>query len=193
MRKLDRRIRRTRRLLGEALISLALEFDYDEISIRRLTQRADVGYATFYRHFKSKDELFIDTLISKWNEFKQSLEPGMTGQEEAVALFRFIDREREAHLAGLSIPRDHPVIKAVHESIAQDLAARYQAPTGCVIPFNLTVTHLLNAGYDVIRWYLEDENAYTPEQMAVIYNQLILETTQDVAIEPRRSLSLEDA
>ena len=145
MRKSDRRIRRTRRLLGEALIRLALEYDYDEISIRSLTQRADVGYATFYRHFKSKDELFIATLISKWNEFKQSLEPGMTGQEEAVALFRYIDRERDAHLAGLSLPRDHPVIKAVHEAIAEDLADLYQAPSDCVIPFSLTVTHLINA------------------------------------------------
>ena len=92
MRKSDRRIRRTRRLLGEALIRLALEYDYDEISIRRLTQRADVGYATFYRHFKSKDELFIATLISKWNEFKQSLEPGMSRKEEAIALFRYIEK-----------------------------------------------------------------------------------------------------
>ena len=171
---------------------MALECNYDDLSIRNITQRADVGYATFYRHFKSKDGLFIQTLLSKWNEFKGSLEPNMTVQEEAIALFRYIDRERDAHLASLSLPRDHPVIKAVHASIAQDLAERYQAPRDCVIPFNLTLAHLLNAAYDVVRWYLEDENSYTPEEMAVIYNELVLKTTQDVAIEPRISLPVEN-
>jgi len=57
MRKEDRRVRRTRELLHKALISLALEKNYDSITVQEVLDRADVGRSTFYTHFQSMDEL----------------------------------------------------------------------------------------------------------------------------------------
>jgi AcrR family transcriptional regulator len=45
--KTDPRVRRTRRLLREALVSLILEKDYASISIKDITDRAEVAYITF--------------------------------------------------------------------------------------------------------------------------------------------------
>ncbi|NCF69861.1 MAG: TetR/AcrR family transcriptional regulator, partial [Chloroflexi bacterium] len=45
----DRRIRRTRRLLEAALLDLVDEQPYPSITIRDITDRADIGYATFFR------------------------------------------------------------------------------------------------------------------------------------------------
>ena len=46
----DRRVRRTQNLLAKALIALTLEKGYEAVTIRDITQRADVAYATFFRH-----------------------------------------------------------------------------------------------------------------------------------------------
>src|SRR5205809_797707 len=48
----DRRVRRTQQLLAEALIALTLEKGYEAVTIRDITKRADVGYATFFRHYR---------------------------------------------------------------------------------------------------------------------------------------------
>jgi hypothetical protein len=56
MGKVDRRIRRTQKALHDALISLVFEKNYDSITVQEILDRADVGRATFYAHFESKDE-----------------------------------------------------------------------------------------------------------------------------------------
>ena len=62
----DRRVRRTRHALENALISLILEKGYDAVTIEEITDRADLGRTTFYLHFRDKEELLmnaIDTMI----------------------------------------------------------------------------------------------------------------------------------
>lgn len=58
-RRTDRRIQRTKRRLHEALLGLIDKKRYAAISIREITQAADVGRSTFYSHFKSKEELLF--------------------------------------------------------------------------------------------------------------------------------------
>src|SRR5437667_12756071 len=58
----DRRVRRTQHLLARALIALTLEKGYEAVTIRDITECADIGYATFFRHYRDKDELLEDVL-----------------------------------------------------------------------------------------------------------------------------------
>ncbi len=78
----DRRVRRTKRRLKDALLQLINERDYDTITIEDLTERADVGRSTFYSHFTSKDDL----LFSGFDHWLLSLTEGPTepksGDEE---------------------------------------------------------------------------------------------------------------
>jgi AcrR family transcriptional regulator len=52
----DRRVRRTKKLLREALVSLILERGWDEVTVQDVCARADVGRSTFYVHFADKEE-----------------------------------------------------------------------------------------------------------------------------------------
>ena len=61
-RRMDRRVQRTRKLLREALMELILEEGYDAISIQDITDKANLGRATFYLHFKDKDELLLEVM-----------------------------------------------------------------------------------------------------------------------------------
>ena len=56
----DRRVRRTKRRLKKALLELIDERGYETITVRELTDRADVGRSTFYSHFDSKEALLFD-------------------------------------------------------------------------------------------------------------------------------------
>jgi len=64
----DRRVEKTQSLLRQAFIDLILEHGYEQISIKELTKHAGVGYNTFFRHFKSKDELLEQLMLNVFQE-----------------------------------------------------------------------------------------------------------------------------
>ena len=55
----DRRIQKTEALLRDALAALVREKPYDDIVVKEILARANVGRSTFYTHFRDKDELLL--------------------------------------------------------------------------------------------------------------------------------------
>jgi len=66
--KLDPRIRRTRNYIQEAFQSLLEEKSFKSITVREITERAEVNRATFYAHHKDKYELLNETLRTIFQE-----------------------------------------------------------------------------------------------------------------------------
>ena len=58
----DRRVRRTRAALREALLALMTEKGYEAVTVQDLIDRADIGRSTFYSHFTDKTDLLHDML-----------------------------------------------------------------------------------------------------------------------------------
>ncbi|MDR3192942.1 MAG: TetR/AcrR family transcriptional regulator [Treponema sp.] len=54
----DRRIRKTRAALKQAFINLLSKKDIKEISVRELTEQADVNRGTFYLHYRDVYDFF---------------------------------------------------------------------------------------------------------------------------------------
>ncbi|MEU6185819.1 TetR family transcriptional regulator [Nocardia sp. NPDC047038] len=74
--RVDTRILRTRESLRAAVLELAADRDWSEISITDLTRHARVSRPTFYLHYASLDELAADALIERMRE--------LTGSEHDV-------------------------------------------------------------------------------------------------------------
>ena len=54
---LDRRVRRTRFAVQEALIGLMVEKDFDAITVADIVERADIVRSTFYMHYADKEDV----------------------------------------------------------------------------------------------------------------------------------------
>lgn len=66
MNSMDRRIKKSKVALKDALIHLMQKHPFKEISITDIVQRADLNRGTFYRHYQYKEDLFneiIDDVI----------------------------------------------------------------------------------------------------------------------------------
>jgi AcrR family transcriptional regulator len=59
VKKTDRRVRRTRDALGDALVALMHEKPFAEITVQHVLDRAGVSRSTFYTHYRDKDDLFL--------------------------------------------------------------------------------------------------------------------------------------
>lgn len=57
--KTDRRVRRTRDTLGDALVELIREKPFDDITVQQILDRAGVSRSTFYEHYRDKHDLFL--------------------------------------------------------------------------------------------------------------------------------------
>ena len=64
-RKPNRQALRTRKLLQEALVDLVQEQDFSTLKIQDITDRADLGRATFYMHYKDKEDL-LEAVVDKF-------------------------------------------------------------------------------------------------------------------------------
>ncbi len=58
-RKPDRRVKRTRDRLGDALIALLTTKPFDEVTVQDVLTRAGVSRSTFYAHYRDKNDLFL--------------------------------------------------------------------------------------------------------------------------------------
>src|SRR5215813_4202218 len=74
MRKTDPRVIRTRQMLRDALIATILDKGYDATSIQDITDRAGLRRATFYLHYKDKDELLLHMLRDTLDELMHQME-----------------------------------------------------------------------------------------------------------------------
>jgi len=60
--KIDRRVRRTRDALGDALLTLMQEKAFETITVQQVLDRAGIGRSTFYAHYRDKNDLFLSDL-----------------------------------------------------------------------------------------------------------------------------------
>lgn len=59
---MDRRIIRTKKLVNESFIVLLGTQKYSDITIQDIIDRANIGRATFYSHYKSKEEILYSII-----------------------------------------------------------------------------------------------------------------------------------
>lgn len=61
---LDRRTKKTKQHLRNALASLIQETDFQSITVQDITNRADINRATFYSHYRDKYD-FVDKIAEE--------------------------------------------------------------------------------------------------------------------------------
>ena len=98
----DRRIVRTRDILGDALMALMHEKSFDDITVQEVLDRAGVGRSTFYTHYRDKDDLFLSDVEEFFERFATSLERrGASGRRLAPVseIFAHVRESRELYAA----------------------------------------------------------------------------------------------
>ena len=185
MKKEDRRIGRTRKALCDALIELGMEQGFESVKLKDLTELANVGNSTFYRHYKDKNDLLSSHLGEIQAEIAREMHPEMTHYELSLLVFTVIGKHRDACLLAMSLPEDHPVMAPILKSATRIVNERYKARDETIIPFIVSANHLVNSFIKMFHWWLTEGQAYSVEQMATMASELILKVTETAALDER--------
>ncbi|NDJ59860.1 MAG: TetR/AcrR family transcriptional regulator [Chloroflexi bacterium] len=71
----DLRVRRTRKLLRDALVALIAERGFEALKVADIADRAMINRATFYRHYRDKHDLLAHCMDDAFEELKARMRP----------------------------------------------------------------------------------------------------------------------
>ncbi|MCB2213896.1 TetR/AcrR family transcriptional regulator [bacterium] len=184
-RRLDRRVQRTRKLLQDALMSLILEEGYDAISIQDITDEANLGRATFYLHFKDKDELLLEVMAQFIDDFMGQVPQLSEAQwhledtKAVIKLFDFAAQHYDLYRiliigsGGITANRQlqHSVAKNITACIEKDIEEAGAEPT---VPTDFIANHFAGSLLSTIYWWLDNDQPYSVEEMAEMFQKVSL-------------------
>ncbi len=174
--KQDRRSQRTRHLLGEVLVALIREKDYNTITVSDIIERANIGRSTFYAHYRDKDDLFVGEL----ERVIEVLSHRIPNQEEipffpSLGLFRHVGEEYELYKALLWTPGIDLLIKHMQKSLSNRIEQGLQkSERKFDIPLPILASFIAGSFLTLLKWWLENKMIYSPEEMDKIFQNLTM-------------------
>jgi AcrR family transcriptional regulator len=170
------RVRRTQKLLREALIELIEERGFEALTIGEITERAMVSRAAFYRNYQDKYDLVEQIFEEAMSALLSAV--GDLGREHPpeiwVTFFEHIAHYERLYRALLGRKGSPWFVRKMRASLADLIKERGHLPHGLdtsdrpVHTFSdAFVPDLVSAMFvEAIAWWLEQGRPYTPKEIA---------------------------
>jgi AcrR family transcriptional regulator len=176
MNRAERRREHTLMQLRQAAMELIFEEGYANLTIRAITERADLGYGTFYLYFAEKDDLVWDLMLHlaeaearRINELVADVPFPRREYLSWVELYKFAHANRETFVAMLGTNGSVTLIHRYQDWLANLHETNLRAglyTTGLDVPLDFLSQFSSGALVRLMVWWLETPNTYTPEDMA---------------------------
>lgn len=124
----DPRTTRTKRAILSAFIGLVGERRYDQFGVADIVERAEIGRATFYEHYRGKDDLLHRSMKWLLEMIASAADADPDEARIRFAVAHFWDNRRLAR-AVLS----HPIGPVIRRALTGLLEARHKPPTATQI------------------------------------------------------------
>jgi len=170
------RVRRTQKLLREALIELIEERGFDALTIGELTERAMVSRAAFYRNYQDKydlvEQIFEEAMSALLNAVGDL---GLEHPPESwVTFFEHIAQYERLYRALLGRKGSLWFVRKMRTSLADLVKERGHLPHGpnaSARPVHAFsdefVPDIVSTMFvEAITWWLEQRRPYTPKEIA---------------------------
>lgn len=172
---LDRRVQRTRELLRKAILELVAERGLDDLRIEDITERANLRRATFYMHYRDREELLADALTQTFDQLAQQTEHVASqdhfGGKTQLDAYLVTFRHAEAH---------HQLYKnLLMGSSSAIFARRIRNYLATIIQHGgvasvVTAQFIAGAELSLITWWLEQDRPIPVEAIAEQAYQLVI-------------------
>lgn len=187
----DRRVERTQKLLRQALHSLIREKDYDEIVVKEILDRANVGRSAFYTHFRDKDELLVSSIHEILGPIP-SANRKSTGRADtrilwfSLPIFEHLDLHRrtgELKLGpkGRAVLHGHLynlLVRLITEEIGIHLPRRKSVGQ---IPPELLIQQVASTFILVLNWWVESKSSLSAKGVDDLFRSLILPALESIS------------
>lgn len=182
---MDRRQRKTREAIFNAFITLLRKKDFQHITVAEIIEAADIGRATFYSHFETKDfllkelceELFchiFDAMYEK-SEHKHIFECDAP-ESVFLHLFQHIQRNDNNILELLSCNNNELFLRYFKNNLVRLIENQmhlFKSKKNDGLPEGYWVNHICSTFVESIRWWINDGKKESPETMTKYFFMVV--------------------
>lgn len=182
---MDRRQRKTRNAIFDAFISLLKEKSFDKITVAEIIGRADIGRATFYSHFETKDFLLKELCGELFCHIFDAVK-GETGHNHIfecnapdsvyLHLFEHLYKNDNRILDLLACPNNALFLQYFRDGLITLIESQTKDSPLCKtknIPHSFVVNHIASSFVETVNWWTRNKLKETPEEI----NRYFLEIT----------------
>ncbi|RIX60024.1 TetR/AcrR family transcriptional regulator [Paenibacillus nanensis] len=187
--QVDRRVTRTKRMIRDALTELMEEKGFDGITVKDLTERADINRGTFYIHYKDKYDLLeqseaemITAIISLAESGIINIAASYKKSPAQWVLLPFIEKlfellqENAAFMRVVLGPKGDPLFQKKLKDVIRQKALQVLTTFGgdLMVPAEYLTAYISSAHLGVIQDWLENGMLTSPKEMAYNLAQMTL-------------------
>jgi AcrR family transcriptional regulator len=184
MRKTDPRYIRTEKMLRDALIATILEKGYDATLIQDITDRAGLRRATFYLHYRDKEELLlemmretVDELMAQTQISSDTILLPDAQRTSDYETFTYVQERADLYRAVLRGQRATQIINGIRDYMAEcirESCMKQQPQVDLPLPIEVVANYMAAVKLNMIIWWLENGMPYPAPKMAEMCSQLLL-------------------
>lgn len=179
---IDLRIRRTHKLIFDALTSLLTEKAFEDIRISDICDRAMVHRTTFYKHFEDKYQLLdfsLEKTLAGFREKSMNSTSDINSREYYINLIRhlFEHMYENKKLYSIGLLNDGSTTKllkrTVIECIKSSLESNVENGIKLTVPTPIISEFYSAAIVNLARWWLESNTPVSIDEMVKYSNLMI--------------------
>ncbi len=175
---MDRRQRKTREAIFASFIDLLAEKSYGEITVSEIIGRADIGRATFYSHFETKDfllkalceDLFCHIFDSLKDNESDHRHIFCCDSKEApfLHLFRHIQKNDNNILRLLSCRNNELFLRYFNSNLQNIVVSQidmFKERKNDILPESFWINHISSVFTETLRWWIDNGMKESAEEI----------------------------
>ena len=173
---MDRRQRKTREAIFKAFIALLSKKDFGQITVGEIIELADVGRATFYAHFETKDFLLKELCSELFCHLFDRMDDGQNGHRHIfdcdapdsvfLHLIKHLQKNDNNILTLLSCRNNGLFLRYFREgltALVENNLRLFAARKHPVLPHSFWVDHIAATFLETVKWWIENGMRESPE------------------------------
>ena len=176
---MDRRQRKTREAIFSAFIALLAKKEFEQITVSEIIDNADVGRATFYAHFETKefllkelcDELFchiFDAIDPSHNKHRHIFDCNAP-DSVFLHLLQHLQRNDNNILELLSCRNNELFLRFFKTELQKLVISQlplFSSRKSEQLPDSLWINHITATFVETVRWWIDNGRKESPETIA---------------------------
>ena len=181
---MDRRQRKTREAIFSAFNDLLVKKNYHKITVQDIIDTADIGRATFYSHFPTKDDLLKEMCTTLFDHVFSGIPNATikcdhdfsetTDSTTIITHLLYHLRENHRNVLGILTCSSGEMFLQFFKHYLNELLPKYMTiKPQKNIPEEFIINHISGSFINMVQWWLKRGLKESPEELTTYFEAMI--------------------
>lgn len=187
MKKTDLRVKRTNKMIIDAFIHLVEKSRFEQVTVQDIADEAMINRATFYAHYKDKQDLYETIFDYALTAFTSVLNPAELVKGNLIKvkhielvmtkIYSNIQENRKFYLTIMDGSANEILRKKIADILNEQYADIFNrlkiTENDIEVPMDFIIEYMTSIFVGTLHWWLTTDSQMTPEHLAKLVIKLV--------------------